>query len=418
METAGKMATKRPSNFSAGPASLLDGVLEQISSQLEDFEGLGISILEMGHRNEGGPVQRVIKDATSRVRQLLRVPDNYSVLWQQGGAHGQFAAVPLNLLGSKTSADYIDTGVWSKKAMQEAKKFCNVRIAASAEADRYRSIPPISEWKLSEDSAYVHICANDTINSLEFLEDPDIGPEKLLVADFTSTLFSRPVEISKYAAIYCSSGKNLGPAGVCLVIVRNDVLNQARPDTPVILHWKAYADSAPLPSLVNTPPVFAIFACGLVLQELQKKWDRGQGALEALLPRVRARARSVYDAIERSGGFYVNDVIDSCRSQTTICFTFGADANVERNWDGSITSQVKMTELEHKFTEAAKQRGMVGLEGHPAFGGIRVCLYNGVSDEAVEDVVQLMDDFAAQRTARTLSETSTRSSSQSLSDAD
>ncbi|CAE8632343.1 unnamed protein product [Polarella glacialis] len=381
-------------NFSAGPATMLDGVLRQVAYQLEDFEGTGMSILEMGHRDTDGPVQRVISEATTIVQSLLRVPANYAVMWMQGGAHGQFAAVPLNLLGDKIQADYIDTGVWSNKAMTEASKFCSVRVAATAAENGFQSIPPVSEWDLSDDSAYVHICANDTINGLEFLEDPDVG-DKLLVGDFTSTLLSRRVQISRYAALYCSSGKNLGPAGVCLVIVRKDLLDRAKAYTPVMLHWKAYAETTPIPSLVNTPPVFAIYTCSLVLKTLQNQWGACGDALAALERRVEARAALVYSCIDRSSGFYVNKVLPENRSRMSICFTFCEDADVQRKWGGSITATVELTLMEQRFRREAQNRGMSGVEGHPAFGGIRVCLYNGVSDEAVEEVVRLMSEFPA-----------------------
>ncbi|CAJ1443874.1 unnamed protein product [Effrenium voratum] len=379
-------------NFSAGPATIPSEVLAKIVGELSDYEGLGMSILEMGHRDEGGPVQQVLQEATDCVRQLLRVPANYAVIWQQGGAHGQFAAVPLNLLGHKTQADYVDTGVWSRKAMSEAKKFCKVRVAAEiSEVDGQLTIPPASEWQLSDDSAYVHICANDTINGAEFLEDPDVG-DKLLVGDFTSTLLSRSINVSRYAAIYCSSGKNLGPAGVCLVIVRRDLLDFAQPSTPVVLTWKASAQTTPISSLVNTPPVFSIYAVGHILKGLRRSFGES-GTLDNVNQRVRSRAQRVYRVLDESDGFYINKVSDICRSQTTICFTFGEDADLQREWNGSITAKVQLTKLEQAFTREAKIRGLNGLEGHPAFGGIRVCLYNGLPDEAVDEVIRLLEEF-------------------------
>lgn len=385
--------SSRRFNFSAGPAMLPDLVLDKIVEELGDYEGLGMSILEMGHRDAGGPVQQVLQEATDCVRHLLRVPANYAVIWQQGGAHGQFAAVPLNLLGDKTQADYVDTGVWSKRAMNEAGKFCTTRICAEVrERQGKAEVPPVSEWDLSDKSAYVHICANDTISGVEFLEDPDVG-DRLLVADFTSTLLSRPVNISRYAALYCSSGKNLGPAGVCLVIVRRDLLDMALPQTPMILHWKASADTSPVASLVNTPPVFAIYACGHVLKGLRRSFG-DCGTLDTVRQRVTRRADDVYKIIDESEGFYINKVSSSYRSQTTICFTFGRDAAVQREWAGSITAKVKLTELEEAFMKEAKERGMNGLEGHPAFGGIRICLYNGLVDKAVDEVLLLLQDFA------------------------
>ncbi|CAK9100356.1 unnamed protein product [Durusdinium trenchii] len=380
-------------NFSAGPAMLPDLVLDKIVGELGDYDGLGMSILEMGHRDAGGPVQEVLQEATDCVRHILGVPSNYAVIWQQGGAHGQFAAVPLNLLRDKTQADYVDTGVWSRRAMNEARKFCTVRVCAELREEGGRlEVPPVSEWNLSDESAYVHICGNDTISGVEFLEDLDLG-DRLLVADFTSTLLSRPVNISRYAALYCSAGKNLGPAGVCLVVVRRDLLDFALPQTPMVLHWKAAAETSPIPSLANTPPVFSIFACGHVLKGLRRSFG-DVGTLDNVKRRTQRRASAVYKIIDESNGFYINKVASAVRSQTTICFTFGRDATVQRQWTGSITDTVKPTDLEEGFMREAKQRRMNGLAGHPAFGGIRICLYNGLPDEAVDEVLRLLRDFA------------------------
>mmetsp|Transcript_5361 Transcript_5361/g.14988 ORF Transcript_5361/g.14988 Transcript_5361/m.14988 type:complete len:430 (+) Transcript_5361:96-1385(+) len=391
--TAAPQQRSRPYNFSAGPGALPEELLLHVAAQLADFEGTGLSIMEMSHRDEGGPVQRTIQQATSTVRDILEVPASHAIIWQQGGAHGQFAAVPLNLLGDKRSADFVDTGVWSRKAMSEASKYCETRVVASSEASGHSEIPAVSSWDLSDDSAYVHICANDTIYGLEFLEDPDVG-DRLLVADFTSTLLSRRVAFSRYAAVYCSSGKNLGPAGVCLVVVRRDLLGRARPDTPCILDWGASANTAPVPSLVNTPPVFSIYMCLEVMRRLQEEWGAGGGsALAALESRAEERARRVYEEVDGSGGFYVNSVAWPYRSRTTVCFTFGADSGLVREWNGSITATVEPTELEAQFAAESRARGMLQLGGHPAFGGVRVCLYNAVPDAAVDELLRFMREF-------------------------
>jgi len=392
--TAAQAQRYRPFNFSAGPGALPEELLLHVAGQLADFEGSGLSIMEMSHRDEGGPVQRVIQEATSAVRDILEVPASHAIIWQQGGAHGQFAAVPLNLLGDKRSADFVDTGVWTHKAMAEASKYCKTRIAASSAASGHTEIPAVSSWDLSDDSAYVHICANDTIYGLEFLEDPDVG-DRLLVADFTSTLLSRRVDFSRYAAVYCSSGKNLGPAGVCLVVVRRDLLGRARPETPCILDWTASAGTMPVPSLVNTPPVFSIYMCLEVMRHLQEQWGgAGAGsALAALEKRAEARARRVYEEVDGSGGFYVNSVSWPHRSRTTVCFRFGADVGLAREWDGSITATVEPTELEARFSAGSRDRGMLQLGGHPAFGGIRVCLYNALPDAAVDELLRFMREF-------------------------
>mmetsp|Transcript_92941 Transcript_92941/g.262965 ORF Transcript_92941/g.262965 Transcript_92941/m.262965 type:complete len:444 (-) Transcript_92941:111-1442(-) len=395
--TAAPQQRSRPYNFSAGPGALPEELLLHVAAQLADFEGTGLSIMEMSHRDAGGPVQRMIQDATFAVRTILEVPASYDIIWQQGGAHGQFAAVPLNLLGERRSADYVDTGVWSQKAMAEASKYCEVRIAAATEASCHSEIPPVESWDLSEDSAYVHICANDTIYGLEFLQDPDVG-DKLLVADFTSTLLSRRVNFDRYAAIYCSAGKNLGTAGVCLVVVRKDLLGRARANTPCILDWTAYSQTAPVPSLLNTPPVFPLYICLEVLRHLLEQWGTsGTGALAALESRAEARARRLYREVDESGGFYTNHVSDANRSRVTICFRFGADAGMLREWDGSITSIAQPTQLEARFLAEAQDRGLLQLGGHPAFGGIRVCLYNAVPDAAVDELVCFMRAFREAR---------------------
>jgi len=229
------------------------------------------------------------------------------------------------------------------------------------------------------------------------LADPDVG-DKLLVADFTSTLLSRRVNFDRYAAVYCSGGKNLGTAGVCLVVVRRDLLGRARANTPCILDWTAYSETTPVPSILNTPPVFPLYICLEVLRHLQEQWGTGgAGALVALESRVEARARRIYNEVDESDGFYQNQVSDANRSRVTICFRFGADASMSREWDGSITSIAQPTQLEAQFLAEAHDRGLLQLGGHPAFGGIRVCLYNAVPDAAIDELVCFMRAFREAR---------------------
>lgn len=239
-------------NFSAGPACLSDTVMQQAQRELYDSARPGLSMMEMSHRDVGGPVQTAIADCTESLRVLLDIPANYHVLFMQGGAHGQFAALPLNLLNGRASADYVNTGFWGERAAAEASKFCNVRLAYDGRADDYARIPPASEWDISPESAYVHICANETIHGLEFLEDPQL-PEGSppLVADFTSTLLSRPVDVARYGVIYASSGKNLGPAGVTVVIIRDDLLGGEAKECPSVLSYAKMAHSKPIASLYN-----------------------------------------------------------------------------------------------------------------------------------------------------------------------
>ena len=332
----------------------------------------------MSHRDPDGPVQRCLADTCALIRKLLHVPSNYEVLLMQGGAHAQFAALPLNLLGGKGKADYIDGGFWSQRARNEALKFCDARllpgIRRNATTAKLEYVPP-SEWQLSPDAAYVHICANETINGLEFLDDPALPntTERPLVADFTSTLLSRPVDVSKYGVIYASGGKNLGPAGVCIVIVRADLIATRELATcPSILSYSTMASSSPIPNVYNTPSMLAVRAVHLMLLEAE-----AEGGLDQCQARCQARAERLYAAIDESHGFYTFPVEAAWRSRTTIPFNIrGGDR-----------------ELELLFRSQGEAVGLYQIFGHHSVGGLRVCLYNAVRNESVELLLRFMDSF-------------------------
>lgn len=337
-------------------------------------------MMEMSHRDAGGPVQNAIASAADKLRTLLNVPSNYHIIFMQGGAHGQFAAVPLNLLGSKRQADYVNSGFWSVRAAAEAAKYCDVHFAYDGKKEDYSHIPPVSEWDISPDSAYVHICANETIHGLEFHEDPVLPPgSPPLVADFTSTLLSRLIDVSKYGCIYASGGKNLGPAGVTVVIVRDDLVGIESSECPSVLSYSKMAYSKPIPSVYNTPPTFLIYMVNLVLTD-----NIAIGGLDALRARAVARANTIYRIMEDSDGFYQLKCNDHAhRSRMNIPFRIGGE-------DGNI-------DLEDEFCTSAKKAGLFQLFCHPLFPGCRVTLYNGIPDNAVNLLADFLVKFAREK---------------------
>ena len=288
-------------NFSAGPAALPTEVLEQLREEMLDWHGQGMSVMEMSHR--GKAFVGIAGQAEADLRELMAIPPNYKVLFLQGGATGQFAALPLNLTRADSVVDYVNTGAWSKKAIGEAKRFCKVNVAADA-GGNYSTIPPRGAWNLAPGAAYVHYTPNETIGGVEFPYVPDAG-EAPLVADMSSTILSRPIEVSRFALIYAGAQKNIGPSGITVVIVRDDLVGRARPDTPAVFDYKTVADAG---SMLNTPPTFGWYMAGLVFQ-----WLKRQGGLEAMAERNSAKAELLYAAID-SSGFYGNPVHPSCRS--------------------------------------------------------------------------------------------------------
>ena len=352
-------------NFSAGPAMLPEAVLKTAASEMTNWHGTGASIMEMSHR--GKEFVGVAADAEQDLRDLMQIPDNYKVLFVQGGASAQFSAIPMNLLRGKTSADYINTGAWSKKAIAEAKRFCNVNVAATGEADNFMSVPPQSEWKLNPDAAYVHYTPNETISGVEFDFIPDTGNVPL-VADMSSTILSRPIDVSRFGLIYAGAQKNIGPAGIAVVIVRDDLIGELDDRSPSIFDYAKLADND---SMLNTPPTYSWYLAGLVF-----KWIKEQGGVEAMEKHNSTKAAKLYDYVDNSG-FYANPVAVPNRSWMNVPFTLAND------------------ELDKAFLEGATAKGLTTLKGHRSVGGMRASIYNAMPAEGVDALIAYMQEFAA-----------------------
>jgi len=353
-------------NFSAGPAALPVEVLEQLRDEMIDWRGQGMSVMEMSHR--GKAFVGIAERAEADLRELLDVPSDYEVLFLQGGATGQFAAIPLNLTRPDSVADYVHTGAWSKKAIGEARRYCAVNVVADA-GGRYSSIPPVAGWRLSPGAAYVHYTPNETIGGVEFHEIPQVG-DAPLVADMSSTILSRPLDVSRFGVVYAGAQKNIGPAGLVVVIVRKDLLGRARADVPTVFDWKAMAADG---SMLNTPATFSWYVAGAVFQ-----WIKRQGGLDAMGRLNKAKAERLYAAIDGSG-FYSNPVTPACRSWMNVPFTL-PDA-----------------ELDKPFLEGAKSAGLVALAGHRSVGGMRASIYNAMPMAGVEALVEYMREFQRTR---------------------
>jgi phosphoserine aminotransferase len=353
-------------NFSAGPAALPESVLRQAADEMLDWHGSGMSVMEMSHR--GKEFIAIHAEAEALLRELLAIPANYKVLFMQGGAIGENAIVPMNMMGSKGSADYIDTGEWSKKSIKEAGKYGKVNVAASAKDTGYTSIPKRETWKLDPGAAYVHICSNETIGGVEYQFTPDVGNVPL-VADMSSNILSRPVDVSKYGLIYGGAQKNIGPAGLTIVIVRDDLLGHAHPLTPDAFNYKLQADND---SMLNTPPTYAIYIAGLVF-----KWIKAQGGLAAMEVHNRAKAALIYDYLEATS-FYRSPVARDCRSLMNVPF------------------KLKDEQLDEAFLKGAQARQMVQLKGHRSVGGMRASIYNAMPIDGVKALVAYMKEFEAQ----------------------
>lgn len=350
-------------NFSAGPAMLPEAVLRQAQEELPDWHGSGSSIMEMSHR--GKEFVSVATEAEDNVRELLGVPDHYRVLFLQGGATTQFAAIPMNILRGKSKADYLLTGAWGKKAVSEAKKYCAVNIAASSEKENFTHIPALDQWSLDQEAAYVHYTPNETIGGVEFHWVPETGNVPL-VADCSSTLLSRPMDVNRFGIIYAGAQKNIGPAGLTLVIVRDDLLGHALSITPSVYE---YAKQAEADSMLNTPPTYAIYLAGLVFQ-----WLKKQGGLTAMGEINQRKAGKLYAAIDEST-FYSNPVEKSARSWMNVPFLL---ADPELNKD---------------FLAGATEAGLTTLEGHRSVGGMRASIYNAMPESGVDALIDYMADF-------------------------
>jgi len=349
-------------NFSAGPAALPAEVLEQLRDEMLDWRGQGMSVMEMSHR--GKAFVGIAEQAEADLRELLAIPSGYKVLFLQGGATSQFAAIPLNLTRPDSVADYVNTGAWSKKAIAEAKRYCKVNVAADA-GGKYASVPAQGTWSLTPGAAYVHYTPNETIGGVEFPFVPDTG-DVPLVADMSSTILSRPIEVSRFGVIYAGAQKNIGPAGLVVVIVREDLLGRARADVPTVFDWTAMAADG---SMLNTPATYSWYVAGAVFQ-----WIKRQGGLAAMERLNRAKAGTLYAAIDGSG-YYRNPVVPECRSWMNVPFTLPS------------------ADLDKPFLEGAKAAGLVALAGHRSVGGMRASLYNAMPMAGVEALVEYMRDF-------------------------
>jgi phosphoserine aminotransferase len=350
-------------NFSAGPAMLPRKVMEQAREELLDWHGTGMSVMEMSHRSK--EYLSIATQAEADLRSLLDISDSYHVLFLQGGATSQFAMVPHNLLRGNTRADYINTGAWSKKAIAEARRYCDVNVAASSEDTNFTTLPARSDWQLDDGAAYVHYTPNETIGGVEFHSIPDIGTVPL-VADMSSTILSRPVDVSRYGVIYAGAQKNIGPAGLTVVIVHNDLVGQTLDLTPSMFDYKAHADSG---SMLNTPPTFAWYLAGLVF-----KWVGKQGGLAAMAKINQRKSQRLYDAVDASG-FYSSPVDPACRSWMNVPFTLADDG------------------LDAEFLARAKPAGLLNLKGHRSVGGMRASIYNAMPEAGVDALVGFMAEF-------------------------
>jgi len=349
-------------NFCAGPAALPESVLATAAGEMLDWHGKGMSLMEMSHRSP--EVMGVAEHAEKTLRQLLSISDDYAVLFLQGGASMQFSAVPLNLLGGKASADYVNTGQWSKKAIAEAKRYAEVNVVASSQDTNFCTIPAWESWQLGSDPAYLHYTPNETIGGVEFFWTPRV--EVPVVADMSSTILSRPINVEDFGVIYAGAQKNIGPAGLTLVIVRRDLLGRADGRCPAMLDWKVAADND---SMYNTPPTYALYLSGLVFDWLQE-----QGGLEAMEVVNRHKAEKLYAAIDNSD-FYANPVEIASRSLMNVPFTL-ADP-----------------ELDKAFLQEAEAAGLQNLKGHRSVGGMRASIYNAVGMDAVDALLAFMQDF-------------------------
>ncbi|MDN5848101.1 MAG: 3-phosphoserine/phosphohydroxythreonine transaminase [Nitrococcus sp.] len=353
----------RAYNFSAGPAVLPEAVLRKAQESLPEWQDSGLSVMEMSHR--GKEFIAIAHQAEQDLRELLGVPISHRILFLQGGATGQFAAIPMNLLRGRSRADYVNTGNWSKKAIAEAKRYCTVNVVATGGNDDPMSIPPQPAWRLDPDAAYLHYTPNETISGVEFHWVPQVG-EVPLVADMSSTLLSRPIDVGRFGLIYAGAQKNIGPAGLTVVIVREDLIGKASAVTPAVLDYGRQSEAE---SMLNTPPTFAWYIAGLVFQ-----WLKDQGGLEAIARANKRKADKLYAAID-SSEFYRNPVHPTCRSWMNVPFVLAEQT------------------LDERFLADAKAAGLLALKGHRSVGGMRASLYNAMPEAGVDALIAFMRDF-------------------------
>lgn len=350
-------------NFSAGPAVLPAEVIQLAASEMSDWHGSGMSVMEMSHR--GKDFMFIAAKAETDLRELMAIPDNYKVLFLQGGASSQFAMIPMNLFRGKLSADYINTGAWSKKAITEAKIYGKVNVAATSEASNFSTVPSYNEWKLDLNAAYLHYTPNETIGGVEFHSIPDAGNVPL-VADMSSTILSRPINVSRYGVIYAGAQKNIGPAGLTIVIIREDLIGNVLPGTPTMLNYETHSKTD---SMYNTPPTYSWYIAGLVFE-----WIKAKGGLEAMAKINKRKADKLYAAVDNSD-FYSNPVDKTCRSWMNIPFILAKP------------------DLDKKFIQEAGEAGLVALKGHRSVGGMRASIYNAMPEEGVDALTAFMAEF-------------------------
>lgn len=357
----------RAYNFCAGPATLPESVLAQARDEMLDWRGTGMSVMEMSHRSD--VFVEIAQAAEKDLRELAGISDDYAVLFMQGGASSQFATIPLNLLGENASADYVNTGIWSKKAIAEASRYGNVNVVASAESSGFSSIPDPSSWQTRPDAAYLHYTPNETIGGLEFDFVPD-SADVPLVADMSSTMLSRPLDVSKFGVIYAGAQKNIGPSGLVVVIIRKDLLGKARRETPTMMNYQVLADNG---SMYNTPATYSWYLAGLVF-----KWLKAQGGVKAMGEINRRKADKLYGFID-GHEFYSNPIEPRFRSWMNVPFTLRDDS------------------LNSAFLEGANARGLLNLAGHRSVGGMRASIYNAMPEAGVDALIQYMAEFARER---------------------
>lgn len=360
------MSVNRVYNFSSGPATLPTPVLLQAQSEMLDWHGTGMSVMEMSHR--GPEFMHIIHQAEHDLRELMAIPDNYRVLFLQGGGHLQFSMVPLNLLGEKNSIDLVHTGHWSKLAMKEAGRYCQVNVIASGEDRQFSYIPDETLWQRHSEAAYLYFVSNETIGGVQFPNMPSSQEDVPLVCDMSSDFLSRPVDVSKFGLIYAGAQKNVGPAGLTMVIVRDDLLDMARPDLPTMMNYRIHAEAD---SLYNTPPTYAVYIASLVF-----RWLKDQGGLPAITAHNEEKAALLYAAIDDSDGFYYAPVEQTFRSKMNVVF------------------RLRNESLNEIFLTEAKQHGLVQLKGHRVLGGMRASIYNAMPTSGVQALTAFMHEFS------------------------
>lgn len=353
----------RAYNFSAGPGALPEPVLRQAQEEMLEWRSARASVMEISHRDK--VFVELAERAEADLRQILAIPANYKVLFLQGGATTQFALLPMNLAAPDQAVDYVVTGAWGEKAYKEAKSLCAARVAASSEASNYTTVPALADWKLSDGAAYLHVTPNETIHGVEFYDLP--AESAPVVADVSSTILSRPLDVSRYGVLYAGAQKNIGPSGITVMIVREDLLDRRTRSLPQILQYKAHADNG---SMLNTPPTFAWYIAALVFQ-----WVQQQGGLAAIGARNQRKAEALYAAIDGSGGYYTNKVDPRYRSWMNVPFVLPS------------------ADLDGPFLKGAEAEGLLGLKGHRAVGGMRASIYNATGEDAVAALIGYMREF-------------------------